>query len=90
MEGNFPEVRPLEGNEVETGTITVKSFIERQEEFLLTKKLEGLAERTLKNYTNHFQYLNSWIMQEYCEETDTSNRYNNIQNVETATLIKQK
>jgi hypothetical protein len=41
MEGNFPEVRPLEGNEVETGSICVKSFIDKQKEFLLTKSLKA-------------------------------------------------
>jgi len=40
MEGNFPEIRPFEGTEVEIGTITVKSFINKQKEFMLTKKLE--------------------------------------------------
>ncbi len=75
MGGDFPEVRPLEGNEVETGTISVKGFIDKQKEFLLTKKLEGLAERTLKDYINHFQYLNNWILQEYYEETDIENRF---------------
>lgn len=75
MEGNSPDARPLEGNEVETGTITVKSFIDKQKEFLLTKKLEGLAERTLRDYVNHFQYINDWILQEYCEETDSLNRF---------------
>lgn len=75
MGSDFPEVRPLEGNEVETGTISVKGFIDKQKEFLLTKKLEGLAERTLKDYVNHFQYLNKRILQEYCEETDIENRF---------------
>jgi len=75
MEGNFPEVRPLEGNEIEAGTITVKNFIEKQKEFLLTKKLEGLSECTLRDYVNHFQYLNNWILYEYCEETDIENRF---------------
>lgn len=49
MECNFPEVRTLEGNAVETGTITVKSFIDKQKEFLLNEKLESLAERTYYN-----------------------------------------
>jgi integrase/recombinase XerD len=74
MDGDLPDIRPLEGNEIKTGTISVKDFFSKQKEFLLTKKLEGLAERTLKDYINHFQYLNNWILQEYCEETDTSSR----------------
>ncbi len=74
MDGSLPDIRPLEGNEIETGTISVKDFFNKQKEFLLTKKLEGLAERTLTDYEKHFQYLNTWILQEYCEETDTANR----------------
>lgn len=84
MDGDFPAVRPLEGTERENDskkstTISVKDFIEKQADFLLTKKLEGLAQRTLKDYNSHFQYLNKWIYQEYCEgdtkPTVTENRY---------------
>lgn len=74
MDGDLPEVKPLEGNQRETGTISVKDFIYRQREFMITKKLEGLSERTLKDYVKHFKYLNDWIVQEYYEETDTLSR----------------
>lgn len=55
MSGDFPDIKPLSGNERETGTengntdgtISIQGFIVKQQEFMLTKKLEGLAERTL-------------------------------------------
>lgn len=84
MGSEFSEVRPLEGisllnTDTSDSTLSVKEFIEKQQEFLLVKRLEGLAERTLKDYCTHFQYLNRWILQEYCEgETMpavTANRY---------------
>ncbi len=28
---------------------------------MLTKKLEGLAQRTMTDYVNHFRYVNNWI-----------------------------
>lgn len=68
MDGDFPEVKPMERNEKKTGTISVQ-------EFMLAKKLEGLAERTLTDYTNHFQYINNWISQEFDDPTVTSDRY---------------
>ena len=75
MDDSLADIRPLEGNEIKTDTIFVKDFLSKQKEFLLTKKLEGLAERTLKDYEKHFQYLNNWILQEYCEEMDTTNHF---------------
>lgn len=54
MEGSLPDIRLLEGNEIKTDTISVKDFLSKQKEFILTKKLEGLAERTLKDYEKHF------------------------------------
>jgi hypothetical protein len=69
------DVKPLEGidstcdteNGNTTGTISLQNFMNKQKEFMLTKKLEGLSERTIKDYRSHFQYLNKWIEQEYCE-----------------------
>lgn len=75
MDSDLPTIKPLEGNEPKLGEISIKDFIGKQKDFLLIKKLEGLAERTLKDYVNHFQYLSRWILQEYCEETDIGNRY---------------
>jgi hypothetical protein len=87
MDGDFPEFKPLHGFEREIdaktgttfGTISIKEFLKKQKEFMLTKKLEGLAQRTLKDYGSHFQYLNKWILQEYCQvdtkPTVTEKRY---------------
>jgi len=75
MDGDFPEVKPMDSNEKESGTISIQEFINKQKDFMLAKKLEGLAERTMTDYVNHFQYVNNWILEEYVDPTVTSNRY---------------
>ncbi|GEM_PF-894209 len=87
MRFDFQDIKPLSGNERENGTengriegtISIQDFIVKQQEFMLTKKLEGLAVRTLKDYGSHFRYLNKWIHQEYfdgiIEPAVASNRY---------------
>jgi hypothetical protein len=74
MDGDFPEVKPMERNEKKSGTISIQEFINKQKEFALAKKLEGLVGRTLTDYNNHFQYINNWILQEYDDPTVTSDR----------------
>jgi hypothetical protein len=75
MDGDFPEVEPMERNEKKSGTTSIQEFIDKQKEFMLAKKLEGLAGRTLTDYTNHFLYINNWILQEYDDPTVTFDRY---------------
>jgi integrase/recombinase XerD len=58
-----------------SGTISIQEFINKQKDFMLAKKLEGLAERTMTDYVNHFQYVNNWVLQEYVDPTVTSDRY---------------
>ncbi len=41
--------------------VSIRGFINKQKEFMLTKKLEGLAQRTMTDYVNHFRYVNNWI-----------------------------
>ena len=76
MDGDFPEVKPMDSNGTKViCTVSIQEFIDNQKQFMLDKKLEGLAGRTLTDYTNHFQYINNWILQEYDDPTVTSNRY---------------
>ncbi|MDR3542843.1 MAG: hypothetical protein P4L69_18045 [Desulfosporosinus sp.] len=56
MDGDFPEVKPMDSNgtkkDIFTGTISIQEFINKQKDFMLAKKLEGLAERTMTDYVN--------------------------------------
>lgn len=75
MDGDFPEVKPMESKEKESGAISIQEFVDKQKDFMLAKKLEGLAGRTMTDYVNHFQYVNNWISEEYTDSTVTSDRY---------------
>lgn len=51
----------MAGNQVKNSGIKVKEFIDRQQEFLQTKELENIADRTLNDYQNTFAEVNNWL-----------------------------
>jgi integrase/recombinase XerD len=51
-------------------TITIEEFLQLHSYFLKEKNLEGLAERTLKEYENNLNYFKKWLELEYQSNYD--------------------
>lgn len=49
---------------------TLQDFINKQGEFIVFKRSQNLAPRTMLDYTNNFQWINSYIQNTYSDFTD--------------------
>lgn len=68
MEGDIPVLEPLSSKSV---GFTVKNFVDKQNDFMTVKRIEGIADRTMEDYVKFFKYINDWIK---VEITDIENR----------------
>ena len=46
------------------GEIAIQEFLNLYEKFVEQKSLEGLRERTLKDYTEHLKYIKKWLKED--------------------------
>lgn len=72
MESDLELERPLHDEEDSKKGLNIYEFIRLYNEFVTVKNLEGLGERTIKDYLLHIKYLTSWLDE---TETDKLNRY---------------